>query len=1111
MFIKIRIFSVRYLLTFNNDPERLLMAMRRVLIIMLVMLVHLYAHAQKIHKFDRISVVDGLSHNYVQSILCDNKGFLWFGTWDGLNRYDGKNFKIFKVEANRKNTLTNNRIIDLWQDKQNIMWVKTNDGYMHYFMNNTYDFITYPYYLKSLEERNSTISCFTETNRQEIFLGSTNSGLYYLKFNNQLKRYDERQFLSLGASTISDNTISFIIDDQLGDFWIGTKQGLNHISRAELNQSEPRFSHHWLDRTFSCGLAVDSLLLFGSENSGINTYQVTTQHYEDAPALFASVSNKSITLINRPYKNKLLIGTSASGLYVFDLISGKVQAHLLNGKTIRKIYKDSYQTFWVNTREFGIYKIDSTFSSVRQYELIPKNIKGLVDDERQFIYEDSQRNLWIALHGGGLAHFNRKSEKFEFYRNIPNDNTTISSDNVYCITEDQSGILWVGTGPTNGGVNKISSTNEAFQRIRLEENITSGTENVVRSILIDNNQNTWAGTKAGNIYILDREYNIIKKYHQIPLIHGLHLGQNAYAMIQDSYGYIWIGTKGGGLFVSSQALGEVHNNYDRLRFINYEHDPKDSSSLSSNIIYSILEDSAHRIWVGSYEGGLNLVLDRNDRALNCLHFNTSNTRLSSDKVRNLLEDHQKKLWIATDFGINYMDLNHFNQRHPEISPNLYDPRRASSLSYNDVIHIFEDSQHQLWLGTSGGGVNKLTAICKDSLAFQHFNTKTGLINDVVYAVLEDKSGGIWFSTDHGISRYNVNEGTFENFDQSNNLNTDAFNENTCGITKDGKLLFGTNDGVLVIQPDKIVKNNFNPNVVFTNFQLFNKDVNIRDEDSPLKQDIETMDHIDLKYFQSSFSIEYAALSYFAPTKNKYAFMLENFDQNWNEVGNQNKATYTNLPPGNYVFKVKAANWNSGWSNKTRNITITIHPPWWKTNIMYAVYVILFIAIIEIIRRSYTRYHKLQNDLEVERRVNDIKLQFFTNISHEIRTPLTLILGPIHDILDIKNIPKNISSKLHLVEKNGKRMLRLVNQLLDFRKIQKKKMTLQVHKIELTSFIQSIIENFNLIAEHKKIDIVLSSIDSEYSVWVDPNKFDSVIFNILSNALKFSPKEGNILR
>lgn len=1065
--------------------------------------------AQKIHKFEQLTVADGLSQNCVQSILCDNKGFLWFGTWDGLNKYDGRQFKIFKVNPDQKNTLTSNRVIDLWQDKQNTLWVKTYDGYVHYFVEATHEFITYPYYLRSLEEKNSTISCTAETDQQELFLGSTNSGFYYLKYDNDTHRYTDRQFVKGGPGSLSDNTVSFIMKDSPGDFWIGTKHGVNHISRQELYKEKATFSHYQLHDNFTVGYSLDSILLFGTEQAGIKTYALPTKKFDDTPEIFEDLAEQNVTLIQQPYKNKLLIGTISSGLFVYDLRKRMLQANILKGKEIKRVYRDLYKTLWINTQEFGIYSVDSTFTHIKHYALVPPELQTVVDDERQFIYEDSKKNLWIALHTGGLAHFNRDKDEFNFYRHHPGDNTTISSNNVYCITEDQSGLLWVGTGNAGGGVNKIYTSNEAFKRIRLEEKSVTGNENVVRSILVDRNGYTWAGTKGGSTYILDKDYNVIKKYHKIPLVNGIHPGQNAYSIIEDKDGFIWIGTKGAGIFVSEQSLDKINCNYEKLRFINYTHDAKDSLSLSSDIIFSIFQDTEGRVWIGSYGGGLNLVTGRNTTALKCIRYDHSNSGLSSDKVRYITEDNSKRLWIATAFGLNHLDLTVVDQHRPAFKAHLFDPRRVTSLSYNDVIHVFEDSKNRLWIGTSGGGVNKLNSIKAESLNVSHLNTTNGLINDVVYAILEDDTGNIWFSTDHGISRYNLEDDTFENFDQSNNLSTDAFDENSCSIAHDGNLLFGTNDGLLLVRPALIKKDDFQPTVALTNFQLFNKDIDINDPNSPIRQEMETLDAIELSYFQSSFSIEYAALSYFAPTKNKYAFILENFDDGWNEVGNQNKATYTNLPPGNYIFKVKAAYWNSDWSDKTRTLSITILPPWWKTTQMCFVYAIILIVLIETIRRSYVRYHKLQNDLKVEKRVNDIKLQFFTNISHEIRTPLTLILGPIQDIIDEKNIPSAILNRLLLVEKNARRMLRLVNQLLDFRKVQQNKMALKVDRIELISFMRSIIENFSLIADHKNVRIDFNPGADTLYVWVDPNKFDSVIFNILSNALKFSPKGSTV--
>ncbi|MDZ7607175.1 MAG: two-component regulator propeller domain-containing protein [Cyclobacteriaceae bacterium] len=237
---------------------------RPILALLLIISV-LHGYSQKVYRFERMGVADGLSQNNVQSILSDSKGFLWFGTWDGLNRYDGKQFKIFKVNPKLENTLTNNRVISLWQDMQDKIWVKTNDGYIHYLMDETYEFITFPYYLKSLEERNSTITCFFETDRKEVFLGSSNSGLYYLNYDTASNRYNEQQYLNRGESTLSSNTVTFIVADNKDDLWIGTNRGLNHITRSELIKDEPGFSNYWLNYRFVSALSIDSIALFGTE------------------------------------------------------------------------------------------------------------------------------------------------------------------------------------------------------------------------------------------------------------------------------------------------------------------------------------------------------------------------------------------------------------------------------------------------------------------------------------------------------------------------------------------------------------------------------------------------------------------------------------------------------------------------------------------------------------------------------------------------------------------------------------------------------------------------------------------------------------------------------
>jgi signal transduction histidine kinase/DNA-binding response OmpR family regulator len=324
-----------------------------------------------------------------------------------------------------------------------------------------------------------------------------------------------------------------------------------------------------------------------------------------------------------------------------------------------------------------------------------------------------------------------------------------------------------------------------------------------------------------------------------------------------------------------------------------------------------------------------------------------------------------------------------------------------------------------------------------------------------------------------------------------------------------KLVFGSTNGTLVIDPDQINKSKYKPPVIITNFQLFNRTVDFTDPEAPIRQSIETLDTIILQYYQHSFSFEYAALSYFAPDQNKYEFILENFDEDWNEVGNQRKATYTNLVPGEYVFRVRAASWDGTWNMEPRSVYIRIIPPWYKSKLAVLAYIALIIIIIFVSWRIFLNYYRLQNNLKVERRVNDIKMQFFTNISHEIKTPLTLILGPIEDIKSLKNLPGMLLERIEIMERNGKRMLRLVNQLLDFRKIQKEKMKLKIKETDLVSFVRDIYVHFIPIARHKNIDFKFTTNEEKLPAFVDPNKFDSVVFNILSNAFKYTKDNKSI--
>lgn len=1063
---------------------------------------------QEIERFEHLDTRHGLSQNAVLSIYCDQHGLMWFGTMDGLNRYNGYTFKIYKAIPGEKDVLTNNRIVEIWEDPHHFIWVKTHDGYFHYLDERIDRFTTFPFYQESEEEKNSEIEFYCQSGEDEIWLGATQSGVYHLKYDPQAGNYNIRHFLNRGIFHITNNSVRLLHRDRDGNIWTGTRQGLNMLTAEDVRQGDYNFQHMFVDVQFSSVAELGNRLYFGTLNRGIIVYDLDAKEFSFLDKQMNPALLSSITVLLSSSNEKMIIGTEESGLVVFDPEKNEFQNFMQKepGK-ILALFEDHTGDLWINTDRFGITRLDGVYRNTTFYTLTPSEIVPLVDNERQYIYEDSKGQLWIGLHGAGLALYNRENEQFEFFRNDPDDPKTISSSFVHCLTEDRAGQLWVGTGQFNGGINKVIYKNPAFRQVIQKQKIEDHSDNVVRSLLQDSNGCIWAGTKSGLVYVYDTLFNRKALLTVSPVGRERMKGYNVYTMLQDAEGYIWLGTKGGGVSVSERPLSE-YANYQYIRFYHYTHDPSDPASLGSNFIYSIYQDRQGSIWIGNYGGGLQKVEDRTEAKLVCISYNQSNSNLSSNEVRQVYEDGTGRLWVATTFGLDLMKRGMSKDDSIVFRTFNYNPLDPGSISYNDVIHIFQDSRENLWLGTFGGGVNNVRHMDQRQVLFNHYNMQSGLINDAVFGIVEDNDGYLWFSTENGISRMDPESGSFDNYDNYNGLLSSGFSENTCIKLSDGRLLFGTIHGILVITPSKLEKSEYTPPVILTNFQLNNKDLDIHDENSPIRMNIEFLDEIELRYGQNSFSIEYTALNYQDPNKNKYSFILENFEESWNEVGVQRKATYTNISPGKYTFMVKAVNWDGSWNSVPRSLTIKIHPPWHRTLLAYIIYALLILTLAEIARRILSKYNRMRSDLRVERRVNEIKLQFFTNISHEIRTPLTLILGPLDDLIH-EPLPQRILKPVEVIQRNGKKMLHLVNQLLDFRKIQNNKMNLRVEETEIVAFTHEIYENFEYLARQRNIDFKYTCNKDQYNLWIDREKLDIVLFNLLSNAFKFTPKGKRI--
>lgn len=1056
----------------------------------------------EIDRFEYFTTEDGLSQNTITSILCDSKGFLWIGTMNGLNKFDGYDFKILQNTIVKPGALTNNRIVSIWEDKQQFIWFETYDGYYHFLNPRNETLSTLPKYQVNLEEKYSRINCFYQLSENEIWLGSSNSGVYRLLYDQKSDSYIEEQFLSRGKFSVSNNNIRFIVSDQNQNIYIGTKNGLNILKRKDAEKADYNFQHFFVDMDFTSAVASNNELWFGTEENGLVHYNSISGLFDNLDVSNSPLKNNQIKVLKMSSKGDILVG--GSFLYIFKPGSRQWSTIPIQGQSIDKIIEDSKGLLWVTNGKFGVNQINPLTGSNNHFDLTPENNKYLSDKERPYFFEDSKQNFWICVHGGGLALFQREFNSFRFFRNNHSDPKSISSNTVMCMAEDRAGSLWVGTS-LQGGLNKLIFKNPAFTSLQINQKYDDFMENIVRGLFEDVNGNVWVATKGGQLKIYNKNFTEIGQNLHFPFPSKGELVYNVYSFFQDSKGYVWLGSKGAGIAVSTTPVRKGMTNYGSLtfeRFINVEND---STSLCDNNIYSITEDKQGRIWIGTYGGGLCYTLSPNNASLKFARINSSNSNLSNDQIRNILVDSKNNLWVATTFGLNKLKIETQMGTKCQFENFYHNPNISGSINYNDIVHIFEDSNNELWFGTFGGGVQHLS----ENKEFIHYTENEGLANDEVFGIEEDNLGFIWFSTENGLSRFNKKTTSFENFNKSNGLVSNEFSENTCLKLRDGRMVFGNSTGVEIINPEKIISPKTSTEVTFTNFQLFNKDTYVSTPNSPLKKAISFADEINLKYNQSSFSLEFSALNYLDKSKTRYAYLLENFDDGWNYVGTERKATYTNLKPGRYVFKVKAALWDGKWKDKETLIRINILPPWWASTFAFVVYLILFLVISFFVSRAIIRISSFRNELRVEKAVNEVKLQFFTNISHEIRTPLTLILGPIEDMISDKRFPDEFRSPLLLMQKNGNRMLHLLNQLLDFRKVQNKKMILNVEPIDIIAFTQGIFDNFKSHAQHKGIDVVFQQQAHPEKIWADPHRLDSVIFNVLSNAFKFTPKGKSV--
>ncbi len=925
-------------------------------------------------------------------------------------------------------------------------------------------------------------------------------GFMWIGTRDGLNRYDSRKFYTYrnapsDSTSLTDNYIISLLEDSKRRLWVGTRTGINRYDRLHdrfVRVPLPGYPMIWSITEDTAGR------IWFSTNQGLYCLEGEQMKLAfDAGTMPAGVNN--VQTCYQDAKGRIWLGTGGGVLQFEPYRRGsplRLKRHFrkrtgeLNSDDVRVVMEVKPGVFWFGTREGGInvYQEDSGHLTylLHQPDAGGRSLAG--NDVRSMI-KDRFGGYWIGTING----LNYYSEEGGFQTFSANDQFSLSNNSIRPIFQDARGSIWVGT--YYGGVSVYDRHIPIFQNYAYSPYVSSLSYNVVSGILEDGQGNLWVGTEGGGLNYMDADGRVFRHYRHDPAQAGSLSHNHVKSLYLDAQDDLWVGTYHGGL--NFLKKGSSH-------FQNIRHDPAVPHSLSHNNVYSIREDRDGNLWLGTYGGGLNMKKPGSSLAFESYQAGKSGRyHISSDLVRTVFIDSRGNLWVGTEDGLN---LRRAGTDHFEVF--RFHPDDPASISSNVIISIFEDSKKRIWLGTYKNGLNLY-----QEGTFRRFTERDGLPGNNIFGILEDQQK-LWLSTNNGICSFDPETGTVRIYNSKDGIGGNEFSTGAYCKARDGRLIFGGTHGLTAFYPRSFTPSNYVPPIVFTDFRLFNQPV-LPGTPRILEKPISITDTLVLTHKQNIFTVEFSAINYVLPEKNRYAYRLEGLENQWNYV-DVPSATYTNLNAGTYTLLAKGSSNDGTWNEVPAALTIRILPPPWKTWWAYTLYFALgAVGIYMIIR--YTRIRsRLEHELALEhlenerqKEINEIKLNFFTSISHEFRTPLTLILAPVQHLLSQKSLDENARKMMGTVKNNSLRLLHLVNQLLDFRKQESGSFRLAVEAHNLTTVVSRIGAEFMHYAEERQIRFYYPQTGGEMEVWIDDDQMEKVLYNLLSNAFKFTPKEGTV--
>lgn len=995
-----------------------------------------FVKAQPICVARQYTVRDGLIQSNPAQILQSHNGFIWVSTWNGVSRFDGRDFETFQFDS-----LLNQHMQRLENTADGNLWMIAYDRHSLYL----YD-IRENKLINVLKQYEQHFN----TPLQIENLYPLSKGITWVTLNNGgcFRISDKECTVSSGIQYITAiddvelGKVSRVFEDKQGEEWVFSDKGVSIFGKRTIS-SYP----------FSMFETMDNLVFLASQNGRLAYYDVNTMQFNIVPF------QEKIQHINgiKVLKDNQLAVLSDKGLYLcrFPELAMEKYDFSLPGHddaAVRKVYQDSKGFLWIFTGLPGIIRLDPE-TGVKQYLNTPSGYMASSPENELFIYEDPNGVVWTIPYKGIFSYYDEKSRELKVYF-TPGRNHIPYSPIIKTTYVDKQNNLWI---KSQRSFIKMFFPPSPYTYRELDNYFDT------KSFLFDSDEHLWIATKKGIIRIMDSQKNLLGYLSpdgELAQTETVFAEGGIYVMLKDQAQTIWLGSKENGLFRLVPRNRPYH--YEVYHYMN---NPSDPYSISDNKISCIDEDHNGRIWIGTYGGGLNLVEEKEDGAIRFIH---AENKLSgfpinrTNSIRCMVEGPGHTMLVGTIEGLITFSSDFSDYENIRFYLNLPRPQATDGLCSADVMSVLRTTDETIYCYCYGGGLCKLVSsnLLSDELRFRSFGKET---SPLARALIEDKNHNIWIGSETDITLFDVHDQTFESFGET--FFNRSFNYSECLPVTDrqGDILMGTEGGMLVFSPDSIVKQTYEAPIVVTG---------IKYSEDNLSHVLSDADYLEIPTRRRNFTISFAALDYTNSLDIEYAYKLD--DNQWYYIGKKNSVSFVSLPAGKYQFQIKATNGDGIWMNTVKTVTLQVLPTFWETGWAKAFYLVVVLVISLAIGYVFFYIYYLKHKVNMEQRLAEIKVRSFIDISHELRTPLTLISGPVSEVLSQEPLTSRTRHHLQLVQKNINRMLLLINQVLDFRKIQNKKMGLTIEYRDIIIMLHNIMDNFRLLATEKNINFSLQT-------------------------------------